>query len=146
MILAALFIDRVLLGIAALSLATVCLVRFHGLWWKLGGALATLIACAVANQLLNKMRLQSPSLRLRAPLNLIQGLVCAPFIVFGHSHAPEKMALSGGSTYFNTGTWASDDQAHAFTHLMIVSNAEGAPTAELRQWRDGTSVLFKIQK
>jgi hypothetical protein len=115
-------------------------------WWKLGGALATVIVFAVANQLLNKMRLQSPSLRLRAPLNLIQGLVCAPFIVFGHSHAPEKMALSGGGTYFNTGTWASDDKAHAFTHLMILNNAEGAPTAELRQWRDGASAPFKIQK
>src|SRR5262249_25574226 len=89
---------------------------------------------------------QSPSLRLRAPLNLIQGLVCAPFIVFGHSHAPEKMALSGGATYFNTGTWASDDAAHAFTHLLIVGDAEGAPVAELRQWRDGTSAPFKPQK
>jgi hypothetical protein len=72
---------------------------------------------------------------------LIQGLVCAPFIVFGHSHAPERVPLSGGATYFNTGTWASDDASHAFTHLMVVDD-NGAPRAELRQWRDGASAPY----
>jgi predicted phosphodiesterase len=69
--------------------------------------------------------------------------VCAPFIVFGHSHAPERVSLAGGATYFNTGTWASDDASHAFTHLMVVGDEDGAPKAELRQWRDGTSAPFK---
>jgi UDP-2,3-diacylglucosamine pyrophosphatase LpxH len=146
MILAALFLDRVLLGVVATVAATWCLCKLHPLAWKLGGAALTLVALAIVNQLLNRMRLQSPALRLRGPVQLIQGLVCAPFIVFGHSHAAEKVSLSGGATYFNTGTWASDDAASAFTHLMIVGDKDGAPTAELKQWKDGTSAPFRLGK
>ena len=68
--------------------------------------------------------------------------MCAPFIVFGHSHAPERVSLDGGGTYFNTGTWASDDAAQPFTHLMVVSDENGAPKAELKQWRDGASTPY----
>jgi UDP-2,3-diacylglucosamine pyrophosphatase LpxH len=141
-LLAALFLDRVLLGTAAIATAGVLVGQLHGLAWKGAGALATLIAFAVVNQILSRIRLVPPSLRLRAPLKLIQGLVCAPFIVFGHSHAPDKLSLDGGATYFNTGTWASDDAAHAFTHLMVSSGDDGAPRAELRQWRDGASAPY----
>jgi len=72
---------------------------------------------------------------------LIGKLVRAPFIVFGHSHTPERLTLDGGSTYFNTGTWASDDDSHAFTHLLVTS-CDDAPHAELRQWKDGDSAPF----
>ena len=59
---------------------------------------------------------------------------------------PERVPLSSGATYFNTGTWASDDISHAFTHLMVVGDENGAPQAELRQWRDGTSAPFATDK
>ena len=73
---------------------------------------------------------------------LIQGLVCAPLIVFGHSHTAEKVALANGATYFNTGTWASEGGEQLFTHLMVVSDENGAPKAELKQWRDGASAPY----
>ena len=65
----------------------------------------------------------------------------APFIVFGHSHAPEQISLDGGGVYFNTGTWASDDDRFAFTHLLVTRGGE-APRAELRQWKGGTSTPY----
>jgi UDP-2,3-diacylglucosamine pyrophosphatase LpxH len=68
--------------------------------------------------------------------------VCAPLIVFGHSHTPERVPLPGGATYYNTGTWASDDGKQAFTHLLVVSDENGAPKAELQQWRDGASAPY----
>jgi UDP-2,3-diacylglucosamine pyrophosphatase LpxH len=140
-LLAALFIDRMLLGVAALVTAGVLVGQLEGLW-KAVGALATLVAFACVNQALNHIRLQSSATKLRATTNMIQGLVCAPLIVFGHSHTPEMVPLKDGATYFNTGTWASDD-AQAFTHLMVVSDENGAPQAELKQWRDGVSAPYR---
>jgi UDP-2,3-diacylglucosamine pyrophosphatase LpxH len=139
-LLAALFIDRMLLGGVAVITAGVLVGQLQGIW-KAVGALATLLAFACVNQVLNHLRMGSSAVKLRMTTNLIQGLVCAPFIVFGHSHAPERVTLSGGGTYFNTGTWASDDAAHAFTHLVVVDD-NGAPRAELRQWRDGESAPY----
>jgi UDP-2,3-diacylglucosamine pyrophosphatase LpxH len=140
-LLAALFIDRMLLGVAALSTAGVLVGYLDGIW-KAVGALATVVAFACVNQALNQVRLKSSANSLRAATKLIQGLVCAPLIVFGHSHTPEIVPLAGGATYFNTGTWASDDVRHSFTHLMVVSDENGAPRAELRQWKDGESAPY----
>lgn len=140
-LLAALFIDRVLLGMLALVTAGVLVGDLHGLW-KAVGALGTVLAFAIVNQVLNHIRLESSATKLRATTNLIHSLVCAPLIVFGHSHTPEIVRLDGGATYFNTGTWASDDAKSAFTHLLVVDD-NGAPRAELRQWRDGVSAPYE---
>jgi UDP-2,3-diacylglucosamine pyrophosphatase LpxH len=139
-LLGALFLDRVLLGAVALTLATVLALQLRGVW-RLVGAFGAVMAFAVVNQILNKLRLTPPSDRLRAAPELIRRLVRAPFIVFGHSHAPERVALDGGVTYFNTGTWASDDERLAFTHLIITRDGE-EPHAELYKWRDGSSTKF----
>jgi UDP-2,3-diacylglucosamine pyrophosphatase LpxH len=145
-LLAALFIDRMLLGSIALGVASVLIAKLHG-WWRVGGPVGAILAFAVVNQILNKIRLEHSSLKLRSAPTAIQRLVRAPFIVFGHSHAPERISLEGGGTYFNTGTWASDDLSHAFTHLLVrlrgVEEGEDGPHAELRQWRDGSSVAFQ---
>ncbi|HEY2744101.1 MAG TPA: hypothetical protein VGL86_05750, partial [Polyangia bacterium] len=140
-LLAALFIDRVLLGVAALVTAGLLVGHLHGLW-KAAGALATVVAFACVNQALNHVRLESSAVKLRAATSLIQGLICAPLIVFGHSHTPERVALANGATYFNTGTWASENGKQAFTHLLVVSDENGAPKAELKQWRDGASTPY----
>jgi UDP-2,3-diacylglucosamine pyrophosphatase LpxH len=145
-VLSALFIDRVLLGAAAIACAGFTAGKLHG-WPRLIAPIVTLIAFALVNQLLNRIRLATPQDRLRLAPQAIQRLVRAPFIVFGHSHAPETLALDGGATYFNTGTWApySDDDREAFTHLLVrAPAAEGeAPRAELRQWRDGASISWR---
>ena len=142
-LLSALFIDRVLLGAVALALASVLIGETHGAW-RIAGPIGVVLLFGVVNELLNKLRLEAPSVRLRSAPQAIQRLIRAPFIVFGHSHAPERLALEGGGTYFNTGTWASDDARHTFTHLVVTVAPSGeAPRAELRQWRDGSSVAFK---
>jgi hypothetical protein len=141
-LLSALFIDRVLLGALTLLLAAVLGARAHG-WWRLAAPLGVIAAAAAVNQLLSRLRLESSASKLRAATQRIQQLVCAPFIVFGHSHSPERRALAGGAVYFNTGTWASDDAQHAFTHLVVTpAGGEAKPSAELRQWRDGLSAPY----
>jgi UDP-2,3-diacylglucosamine pyrophosphatase LpxH len=143
-VLMALFIDRVLLGMAALIAAGLLEAKLHG-WWRLAGPLGVVAAAATVNQILNRLRLESSAQKLRSAPRLIRDLVRAPFIVFGHSHAPETIALDGGGTYFNTGTWASDDARFAFTHLLVTRGPQNdaAPVAELRQWRDGSSAPYK---
>jgi UDP-2,3-diacylglucosamine pyrophosphatase LpxH len=141
-LLSALFIDRMLLGGVALAVATVCALRLPGAW-RVVAPVGTLIAFGVVNQLLNRVRLESSAVKLRASTKLIQGLICAPFIVFGHSHAPEAVKLPSGATYFNTGTWASDDPEMSFTHVIVTRGADGT-RGELRQWRDGGSQPFAV--
>ncbi len=142
-LLSALFVDRVLLGVLALAGAAALAIELHG-WWRLGGALGAVFGAALTNQFLNHFRLTTSASRLRQAPELIRQLVSAPFIVFGHSHAPETVALDGGGVYFNTGTWASDDADNAFTHVLITHTEEtGVPHAELRQWRDGSSAPYR---
>jgi UDP-2,3-diacylglucosamine pyrophosphatase LpxH len=140
-LLAALFIDRLLLGVAALVAGGVCVAKLHG-WQRAWVPALILLAAAVANEALNRMRLESPSKRLRDAPRFIKELIRAPFIVFGHSHEPEQVALEGGSVYFNTGTWASDDDRFAFTHLLVTRD-EDTPRAELRQWKGGASAPYR---
>ncbi|HZS41631.1 MAG TPA: metallophosphoesterase [Polyangia bacterium] len=144
-LLSALFLDRVLLGAVGLAAASVLAAQLHGVWLRILVPFGTLLGFAALNQILGRLRLEPPSSRLRSAPELIRKLVRAPYIVFGHSHAPERIALSGGATYFNTGTWASDDEGSAFTHLMVTRGAAEAnevPLAELKQWRDGSSTKF----
>jgi UDP-2,3-diacylglucosamine pyrophosphatase LpxH len=141
-LLGALFFDRVLMGMVTLIASVVLAMRLPG-WWAVWVPFAVLLGFAVLNQVLNRLRLTPSSLKLRATTQLIQGLVCAPFIVFGHSHAPERVPLRNGGTYFNTGTWASDDESHAFTHLVVTRVEAASPHAELRQWRNGASCSYQ---
>jgi UDP-2,3-diacylglucosamine pyrophosphatase LpxH len=140
-LLAALFIDRLLLGVAALTAGGMCIVRLHG-WQRAWVPALVLLGAAVINEALNRSRLTSPAKRLRSAPRFIQALFRAPFIVFGHSHAPEQISLDGGGVYFNTGTWASDDDRFAFTHLLVTRSPEAGPRAELRQWRGGASAPY----
>ncbi len=141
-LLSALFIDRVLLGAAALLAGGICLARLHGLSRAWVPALIV-VGAAVINEALNRGRLVSPAQRLRSAPQFIRELIRAPFIVFGHSHAPERVALDGGGVYFTTGSWASDDDKLAFTHLLVTrSDDRESPRAELRQWRGGASTPF----
>src|SRR6185436_14802679 len=93
-------------------------------------------ASLALNNWLGRLRLESCAEKLRAVPRMVQALVGAPLIVFGHSHAPERIPLPNGAVYFNTGTWASDDAKLAFTHLVVLGEP-GARRAELRQWKDG---------
>ena len=153
-VIAALFIDRVILATLALGLAIGFGLGLSGLA-QIFAPIAVLGVAVGVNESLNRMRLTSPASKLRLAPQMIQRLMRAPFIVFGHSHAPESVALGNGSTYFNTGTWASPaepgptaevEEASVFTHLLITASAdpEGEPHAELRQWRDGVSAPFRV--
>ena len=63
-LLAALFIDRLLLGMAALAAGGVCIARLHG-WQRAWVPALILLGAAVINEVLNKMRLATPASRLR---------------------------------------------------------------------------------
>jgi hypothetical protein len=141
-LLGALFIDRVLLGAVAIGAATLLGVHLHR-WPRFVGPFLVLLAFAIVNEILNRIRLEEPSAKLRLTPNSIRRLVNAKFIVFGHSHAPETIPLDDGGTYFNTGTWASDDTRHAFTHLLVTPARDGeAAHAVLRQWKDGLPIVY----
>ena len=147
----ALFIDRVLLSGVSIAVALALLIALDGprRYWA---PAATLVVSFAINNVLGWLRLESSAQRLRSVPIMVQALVGAPLIVFGHSHAPERVPLPNGAVYFNTGTWASDDASLAFTHLVVHSPGGDGTSgggkgnqmhAELRQWRDGASAPFE---
>jgi len=137
-VLRALFLDRVLVSGIGVGAALAFAATLKG-WPRWAVSAGILGAVALANDLLGRARLESSAARLRAVPRLVQKLVGAPLIVFGHSHAPERVALPNGATYINSGTWASEDARVAFTHVVVDTDR-----AELRQWRDGQSAPFEL--
>jgi UDP-2,3-diacylglucosamine pyrophosphatase LpxH len=135
-ILVALFLDRLLLGLVAVTALAIALGVARG-WWRVGTAVGVVAAAVVVNQLLARARLLDSATLLRRAPEAIGRIVRAPFIVFGHSHKAESRPLPSGGTYFNTGSWLHDGERPAFTHLIISGDEE--PRAELRQWGDGGS-------
>jgi UDP-2,3-diacylglucosamine pyrophosphatase LpxH len=142
-ILSAFMMDRLLIGVAGLSLGVALAAWLDGVS-RLVAPLMVLAFCALLAVALTRLRGDgNSSPKLRAATRLVKGLICAPFIVFGHSHTPEQVALGDGTSYFNTGTWASDDEKSAFTHLFVRRSADGVK-AELRVWRDGESRPYRV--
>ena len=153
-VLRALFLDRLLLAAFGLGAALGLVVALTGhLRWAL--PLLVMGAVLIANAKMGRLRLASSAERLRSMPRLVQALVGVPLVVFGHSHAPERVALPGGAEYINTGTWASEDATVAFTHLVVFAapdndgcdgnnERKGPDRAELRQWRDGESAPFVL--
>ena len=138
-IISAMFIDRLLLVAMSMlaMMATVLWARGH---WKLSGSAGVVLLALALNAWLGRHRLVPPEARLRKVPTAIGRILRAPFIVFGHSHVPERVALDGGGVYFNTGTWVAENVRHAFTHLIVLRGA--VLRAELHQWRDGASAPF----
>jgi UDP-2,3-diacylglucosamine pyrophosphatase LpxH len=131
------FLDRLLLGLTVMITVGLTIRFSHG-WWKLGSSLAVLAGAVVVNYALSRLRLLDSVKLLRRVPEAIREIIQAPFIVFGHSHHAEAVALSSGGRYFNTGSWIGGPKdARAFTHVIISGDAE--PNAELCQWSNGTS-------
>jgi UDP-2,3-diacylglucosamine pyrophosphatase LpxH len=141
-VLRGLFLDRVLLSGVALGVALGLLLGLTGAA-RIWAPLVVLGGSLLVNDIMGRFRLESSAQKLRAAPRMIQALLGAPLIVFGHSHVPERLALPNGAEYFNTGTWASDDARFAFTHLVVRDDGESR-RAELRQWRDGESAPFVL--
>ncbi len=141
-IFAVLFIDRMLLGLLSVGLLVTLLCLVPGLW-KLFSTTAVIGAAVFANYLLQRFRGVTSPHALRRVTRAIQHIVKAPFIVFGHSHEPEKVALDDGAVYYNTGTWMEGFNAHTGTHLVVLTDVE-VPHAEMRKWQDGAPVRIDL--
>jgi UDP-2,3-diacylglucosamine pyrophosphatase LpxH len=147
---AMLMLDRwlSLLGGAAASLVGFALL-------PLGAALLVL-AAAVACFVHISRRSAASTVGSQVPMlsvpERIQRLVEAPVVVFGHTHDPRRLETGNGGVYLNTGTWLPASRPgilRSFTHVLIRArrapssgSTATSPVAEIRQWRDGSSVFF----
>jgi hypothetical protein len=147
-LLSALLLDRVAVATAGVVGVVLALLWAHGIW-KLLLALACLGGAWLVNAVLARRREHD----IDADLSLAQmpakilNQVKAPYLVFGHTHAPRAVQLEGGGTYFNTGTWVAGQKPgllRAFTHVMIRLDAADQPKATLCQWRNGGSQPFPV--
>ncbi len=139
-------LDKLGLG-AGMLLAWILLALLLPLAWALAGAALTVGAAAGVSRRLGT-HLVTSQLPMRAIPRRLRAQVDAPVIVFGHTHDPRWQPLEGGGLYVNCGTWLPATRPglrRSFTHVLIQPSTSGAPTIELRQWRDGASAPFTVE-
>ncbi len=134
-------LDRFGLGFATLLVALILLLALP-LGWALAGIAVTAAAAGFTAYRIGPHHVTS-QLPMRSVPARIRKLIEVPFVVFGHTHDPRLQMLPGGGIYLNSGTWLPATRPglrRSFTHVVI---QPGIPaSAELRQWRDGTSLPF----
>jgi UDP-2,3-diacylglucosamine pyrophosphatase LpxH len=149
-ILASVLLDRLALGIAAVTAAAVLVpVARHHVWaWPLLAAI--LVAWTVAHRFLSAQRrdwfgakLDNDELLVERAGHLAR-LFPAAFVVMGHTHMPvQALVADGSATYVNVGSWHEPEPAPdaerpyraARTHLVIhPPSGGGAPEAEFLAW------------
>jgi UDP-2,3-diacylglucosamine pyrophosphatase LpxH len=144
-LLAALMLDKLLVfGTAAVLVMGFALALPWS--WAIGAVAFTVITATITSRVLARGREDlDPSDNMRQVTQQIRQRVHAPYVVFGHTHAPRAVPLSDGGMYFNTGTWVQhgdpapgSEHEHAFTHVMIRHEDTG-PVAALCEWKDGES-------
>jgi UDP-2,3-diacylglucosamine pyrophosphatase LpxH len=139
-----LMLDRFGLGLGAVVAIVLLFILLPALWALAGSALVVLAAAGITRWLGQHM--VTSQLPMRAVPQRIRKLVDAPLVVFGHTHDPRWQRLRSGGVYINCGTWLPATRPgirRCFTHVFISPSASGgAPTFELRQWREGTSQVF----
>ncbi|MCA9678767.1 MAG: hypothetical protein KC464_27305, partial [Myxococcales bacterium] len=135
-----LMLDR--LALLALALVGAVLVAAIGGWpWGFVGGVGTLLGGVVGGEAMAGRPPRDPSVALAMIPERIRRVTHVPVVVFGHTHIPQEVALPGGGTYVNGGTWLPaihPGLLRAFTHVVILRGPDG-PTVRLRQWRDGHS-------
>jgi UDP-2,3-diacylglucosamine pyrophosphatase LpxH len=126
------------------TLAILLLLISLPLVYALVGA-AVCVALAQGVQRWLGKHLVTSQLPMRAVPQRIRKLVDAPVVVFGHTHDPRWQPLRGGGVYINSGTWLPATRPglrRSFTHVVIQPRGTAQPLVELRQWREGGSVVF----
>lgn len=141
-ILFALFVDRIVLG--AVTLAGMALLFFTQTGTNRLLALVPPLVFGLANQILNRHRLEKCAAKLRAMPGRIFEVLKAPLVVFGHSHEPERV-VQAGVVYFNTGSWADEYGGKKFTHLRVLRRTSDRSDVELCSWENGSSTPFLQQ-
>lgn len=120
------FIDRMILITIMITGMVLFAVYLHN-HWKFVVPIIVLVAMYLLNKVFNKLRFNAPnSVKLRNAAQEVNKLMPAKLITFGHTHAPEVIALKDGATYINSGGWTEDGK---YTYILITKD-----TYELKYW------------
>ncbi len=130
--------------ILGVGVAIVLMLVVLPIVWALAGTAVAIAAAAGISRWLGD-HLVTSQLPMRAIPQRIRKQVDVPIVVFGHTHDPRWQPLRAGGLYVNVGTWLPATRPglrRSFTHVLIQPRESGAPSVELRQWREGTSQPF----
>ena len=139
-----LMLDKLLFFSLAIVAAFMSVMFFEG-FFALSGSIAAFVLATLATMWSATKRNVSPQHSLLLTPERILNQIDAQYVVFGHTHEPVRASLGEKGTYFNTGTWVPTGKPgllRAFTHVVIKHQGPNV-VAELCQWRDGASRVFK---
>lgn len=145
-ILASVLLDRIALGLLctlAMIVAGAVAARSGHATWLL--PLSVLVAWTLAHRQLTRARRIDAVDVLAERAGHLAKLFPVAFVVMGHTHVPQQVAMKG-TTYINVGGWAEEEPTPGHdkiraprTHLVIRSDEGGRPTADLLAWDPETS-------
>jgi UDP-2,3-diacylglucosamine pyrophosphatase LpxH len=126
------YLDRAVLAVLGLLGAVAAVGAAHGLWAKIGAAVATGIGFAALNAVLAGLRRTDSHPMLQQAARRIAQLFDVKYVVMGHSHRVVDESIGSGARYLNLGSWTNS--RIGFPHAVV---EEGV--AELRYWKNGAA-------
>jgi len=100
-----LFLDRMLLAIAAAFLTLIVLVVVDSPWIELAGVVVIAAAAYSVNRALEPKRYLAPGPKQIGIAKKIAEILDVPLVAMGHSHSRRDVDLGQGRRYVNTGCW-----------------------------------------
>jgi hypothetical protein len=128
------YLDRAVLAVLGLASAFFAVGAAHGLWAKLGAAVASGIAFAAVNAVLARQRKTDSHPMLQQAARRIAQLFDVKYVVMGHSHRVVDEPIGSGARYLNLGSWTN--ARIGFPHVVIEDGV-----AELRYWKNGAAAV-----
>jgi UDP-2,3-diacylglucosamine pyrophosphatase LpxH len=101
--------------------------------WPTGALAVLMMTCVLVGR--HRLGKMNDHRNLRDIARHVRDLLNVRYVVFGHSHDPDVVALSpdGEQAYFNVGTWIPRSGEGQFVYLEIDLDS-GRPVARLMRW------------
>ncbi|MGZ3422955.1 MAG: hypothetical protein ACXVEE_34155 [Polyangiales bacterium] len=140
-ILASVLLDRLALGLfcslAMIVAGVIAAQRGHATWLI---PLSIVVGWGLAHRALTRARSIDPREVLAERAVHLAKLFPVAFVVMGHTHVPQELAVSHAAKYINVGGWAEEEppagmpRARAPRTHLVIHRGETGPVADLLAW------------
>jgi UDP-2,3-diacylglucosamine pyrophosphatase LpxH len=152
-ILASVLLDRLALGLfcslAMIVAGILAAQRGHAAWLV---PMSIVVGWGLAHRALTRARSIDPREVLADRAAHLAKLFPVAFVVMGHTHVPQQVAVSTAAQYINVGGWAEEEppagmpRARAPRTHLVIHRGEAGPVANLLEWDPEASAPRVFEK